>query len=161
MRKRLLIAFVVVILLIQLFQPTKNIHPNADANNIASIYTTPDSVKRTLQTSCYDCHSNNTVYPWYGVLQPAAWWMSSHVNEGKKELNFDEFASYSPRKQYHKLESFIKEIKEDGMPLDSYTWIHKNAILSPGQKQLLMDWAGGIRTQMQQHYPADSLARKK
>lgn len=160
MIKKILIVALIALLVIQIFKPAKNIHPGASTNSIATVYAMPDTIKHLLSTSCYDCHSNNTVYPWYAATQPTAWWLSSHVNEGKRDLNFDEFASYTPRRQYNKLESFIKEIKEDGMPLDSYTWIHKNAILNADQKKQLTDWAQGIRDQMKQKYPADSLSKK-
>jgi len=97
-----------------------------------------------LQRSCADCHSNNTVYPWYANVQPVAWWLADHVNEGKGELNFDEFLTYSPKKAHHKLEEVIDMIKEGEMPLGSYTWIHRNAILSPAQKEALTTWADGL-----------------
>lgn len=161
MIKKILVFLLAVLVIIQFFHPKKNIAAAASANAVATVYAVPENVQKILAASCNDCHSNNTIYPWYSKIQPVDWWLASHVNEGKRELNFDEFASYNLRRQYRKLEEVIKEVKEDGMPLDSYTWIHKNALLNPEQKQLLTGWAEGIRTAMQQKYPIDSLVRKK
>ena len=128
--------------------------------DIATLYPYPDSVKQLLQTSCYDCHSNNTTYPWYSKLQPVDWWLDHHVTEGKRELNFNEFASYSLRKQYGKLKKIGDEVKEGGMPLSSYTLIHTYAKLDDQQKNTIINWANSVRDSMKNKYPADSLIKK-
>ncbi|MBK7121571.1 MAG: heme-binding domain-containing protein [Chitinophagaceae bacterium] len=153
----LLLAFIVI----QFIRPEKNRAEGISNNDISKKYTVPDDVQVILKTSCYDCHSNNTVYPWYAEIQPAAWWLDDHVKEGKKELNFSEFAGYNIRRQYTKLEEINKEVKEGEMPLDSYLWIHKNANLSDQQKLALTSWVTAIRDTMKANYPADSLTRKK
>ncbi len=104
----------------------------------------PNDVQNVLKTSCYDCHSNNTNYPWYHKIQPAAWFMEGHITDGKKELNFSEFGDYSKRRQKSKLKSIISQIKSEEMPLPSYTYIHWDAKLSEKQKKLLEDWINGI-----------------
>jgi hypothetical protein len=101
-----------------------------------------------LEKACYDCHSNNTVYPWYANVQPVGFWLDDHVNEGKGELNFDEFLTYPPKKARHKMEKVVEEVKEGGMPLDSYTWIHKNALLTPEEKTEITAWADNIAKQI-------------
>jgi len=161
MIKKILVFLLALLLLIQFFHPVKNNTAVLPEHTIAAVFPVPAGVKDILVASCNDCHSNNTVYPWYTKLQPVDWWLNNHVKEGKAELNFDEFAAYSLRRQYRKMEEIIKQVKEDEMPLSSYTWIHKNAILSAPQKQELIVWADNIRTVMQKKYPADSLVRKK
>jgi hypothetical protein len=104
------------------------------------IYTVPDSVVNVLQISCYDCHSNNTHYPWYSFIQPAAWLMASHIKNGKAMLNFSEFGAYSNRKQQSKLQAIINSINDNTMPLNSYIILHKNAKLSAENKRILVDW---------------------
>jgi hypothetical protein len=149
--------------IIQFFRPEKN-HGNTgndSPNHIAKSVSLSPSTETILKTSCYDCHSNSTVYPWYADVQPVAWWLDDHIQEGKKELNFDEFASYSLRKQYHKLEEVSELVKEGEMPLASYTRIHRNAILSDLQKNEIATWADQSRKEMEQKYPMDSLIRKK
>ena len=163
MIKKILIVLLVVFIAIQFFRPAKNINTAtaATANNISKVFYVPDSVHSILKTSCYNCHSNNTYYPWYASIQPAAWWLQDHVNEGKKEVNFDEFATYSPRRQYKKFEEIIEQVKEEEMPLSSYTLIHRNAKLSKLQSATLTDWANEQQESMKAKYPADSLKRKK
>jgi mono/diheme cytochrome c family protein len=153
----LLIALIVI----QFFRPAKNVNATPSATSIASVYPMPDDVKQLMNTACNDCHTNNTNYPWYANIQPVNWWLNDHIQEGKKELNFDEFANYRPRRQYHKMEEVIEQVKEGEMPLNSYTWIHKNAILTQPQKEQLTAWAQSVMTAMQQKYPMDSLVKKK
>lgn len=104
----------------------------------------PNDVQNVLKTSCYDCHSNNTKYPWYNKIQPAAWFMEEHIADGKKELNFSEFGDYSKRRQKSKLKSIVSQVKSEEMPLPSYTYIHWDAKLSDTQKKLLEDWINGL-----------------
>ena len=153
----LLVAFIVI----QFFRPAKNNSEGISSNDISKIYAIPADVQSILKTSCYDCHSNNTVYPWYAEIQPAAWWLADHVKEGKKELNFSEFASYKISRQYRKLEEINKEVKEDEMPLELYLWIHKNSKLRDEQKLILANWVKAVMDTMKAKYPIDSLIKKK
>src|SRR4051812_27395965 len=93
-RRRILIAFVLVFIIIQFFRPEKNKAGKTEPNNLMARYNVPAEVKEILKTSCYDCHSNTTAYPWYAEVQPIGWWLNNHVKEGKRELNFSEFTSY-------------------------------------------------------------------
>ncbi|MEO5681200.1 MAG: heme-binding domain-containing protein [Chitinophagaceae bacterium] len=161
MIKKILVILLVALVIVQFFHPQKNMAAVAATQSITAVYPVPGNVKEILAASCNDCHSNNTVYPWYAKLQPVDWWLNDHIKEGKKELNFDEFATYSPRRQYRKMEEIIKQVKENEMPLDSYTWIHKEAVLRADQKQLLTQWAESIQKVLQQKYPVDSLVKKK
>src|SRR3954454_23140652 len=119
-----LIALIVILIVIQFFHPAKNASSTKPANHIAAVYNEPESVSKILDKACNDCHSNNTRYPWYNNIQPVAWWLANHVKEGKQELNFNEFGTYNLRKQYHKLEEVTEQVKEDEMPLGSYTLVH-------------------------------------
>lgn len=153
----LLLAFIII----QFFRPAKNRSEGISANDITKVYPVPENVQAILKTSCYDCHSNNTVYPWYSQIQPAAWWLNDHIQEGKRELNFSEFASYRIGRQYRKLNEINEQVKEGVMPLDSYLWIHTNAKLDEQQKLILANWVTSVRDSIKAHYPADSLVRKK
>lgn len=161
MFKKILVFLLVVLIVIQFFRPKKNISTTASPNNIAAVFNTPDDVKQILAVACNDCHSNNTRYPWYAEVQPIAWWLDDHVRDGKKDLNFDEYKTYSARRKYVRMEQTIDLVKKKEMPLSSYTWIHKDAILTSEQQEKLFSWAQGIRTIMEQSYPKDSLIRKK
>ena len=125
----------------QLYQPARNESYEQDFTaNFTKVYKVPKNVETILQTSCYDCHSNNTNYPLYSYIQPARFFMESHIKEGKENLNFNEWGNYSKRKQNNKLDRITKQIKSNEMPLASYTLIHKNAILTPTQKEEVINW---------------------
>lgn len=141
MIKKVLLSIAILMLIIQFFRPEKNISTSASPNSIEAHYTISKEIGGLLQKSCYDCHSNNTVYPWYSNIQPFSWWQQNHVNEGKKELNFDEFNSYDVKKKKHKLDEIAEMIEKDEMPLNSYTLMHRGAILSPQDKDKLITWA--------------------
>jgi len=161
MLRKIVLLFLAILVIIQFFHPSRNKAAGAQPNNIDAVHPVPANVKAVLDKACMDCHSNNTVYPWYSKIQPVDWWLTHHINEGKGELNFDEFAVYNLRRQYHKLEEIGKTVKENEMPLDSYTWIHHEARLTEEEKTTLISWADAIRTEMKAKYPTDSLERKK
>jgi hypothetical protein len=160
MIKKLLLALLVVLLVLQAFRPEKNNSGNKE-NDISSLYPVPSNVEQILTKACNDCHSNNTVYPWYAEIQPVAWWLDDHVKDGKKHLNFNEFASYRLAKQYHKLEEVFDEVKIGEMPLESYTVVHRDAKLTEAERSILMDWSVAVRDSMKARFPADSLILKK
>jgi len=143
--KKILLFLLFVLVVIQFIRPSENHSSSLSKNDITLHYPVPDTVLAILKTSCYDCHSNNTRYPWYNRVQPVAWWLNSHVREGKRELNFSEFASYPLVKQAKKLKNTVKQVKGGGMPLDSYLWIHKDAKLEQGQKDTLIQWANSLQ----------------
>jgi len=145
MIKKILLLLLVVFILIQMIRPEKNISLAASPNDIAAHYNVPGDVLNILKRSCYDCHSNNTIYPWYNNIQPVAWWMADHVKVGKEEINFSEFAAYSPKKQSHALRSVVGQIKKDEMPMDSYLWIHKDAKMNDEQRKVVMAWADSLQ----------------
>jgi len=153
----LFLAFIVI----QFIRPAKNKSEGISNNDINKAYPVPENVQAILKTSCYDCHSNNTVYPWYSQIQPVAWWLNNHIEEGKRELNFSEFASYRIGRQYRKLDEVNKEVKEGEMPLDSYLWIHTNAKMDEQQKLTLANWVTSVRDSIKARYPEDSLVRRK
>lgn len=104
-----------------------------------------------FQTNCYDCHSNQTQYPWYSKIAPVNFWLDEHVRDGKKHFNVSEWGQYSIKRKDHKLEELIEEVQEQEMPLPSYTWVHGK--LSQENRQALIDWAQMVRLSYQQVLP--------
>jgi hypothetical protein len=158
--KRILIALLIIFIAIQFIRPAKNRSEGISANDISTKYPVPDSVQAILKVACYDCHSNNTRYPWYAEIQPVAWWLNNHIKDGKSGLNFSEFTSYRIKKQFHRLDDINKQVKKNEMPLSSYTLIHTDAKLTEGQKLAIAAWATSIRDSIKAHYPPDSLVKK-
>jgi len=141
MIKKILIVLVVLLVVIQFIHPARNANAKVTDKDITHVATAPDSVLTVLKRDCFDCHSNSTVYPWYSQLQPVDWWLTHHIHEGKEHLNFSEFGAYPAQKQVKKLTQIAKSVREGWMPLDSYLWIHKNAIMTDGEKILVANWA--------------------
>ncbi|MEO7924036.1 MAG: heme-binding domain-containing protein [Chitinophagaceae bacterium] len=161
MIRKILLLLLVALVVIQFIHPKKNKSEGPQPNYIGNAFNVPVDVKSIMAKACNDCHSNNTRYPWYTILQPVHWWLDKHIRNGKKELNFDEYASKSLRYQYKKMEETIELVKEGEMPLDSYTWTHKDARLSADEKNKVIGWATSIMDTLKARYPIDSLIRKK
>lgn len=145
MKKKIGIGLVVVLVAIQFIRPTRNTGELEGPNDISKHYQVPAEIHAVLKKSCYDCHSNKTEYPWYANLQPVGWWLQSHVNEGKDELNFSEFGTYPEKKAKHKFEEIEELVNEGEMPLSSYTIIHGDAKLSAEQTTAIASWAGALK----------------
>ena len=159
--KKIIYIILALLITIQFIPVEYNESKDISTKSIDQVHHVPDAVLTTLKTSCYDCHSNQTSYPWYAKIRPVAFWIANHVEEGKEELNFSSFGDYSLRRQYHKLEEISEQIEENEMPLKSYTFIHGNAELSEAQASEIKDWVAALRDSFQRSYPIDSLKRKK
>lgn len=150
-------ALLIALIVLQFFQPEKNESVAYSGHRITDAYKLTNEVQEVLDVSCNDCHSNNTRPMFYMNIQPVGMWVMHHVEEGKDELNFDEFGAYSLRRQYHKLEEIIEMVNEGEMPLYSYTLMHDDATLDEAKKKVLVDWAGNLMDTLEAHYPMDSL----
>ncbi|MDJ0645299.1 MAG: heme-binding domain-containing protein [Flavobacteriaceae bacterium] len=136
----------VALLIAQFFSPEKN---NGDLTSITAFVqetNPPDNVHEILKTTCFDCHSNFTRYPWYNNITPVNYWMADHVRHGKGEVNFSEWSTYSLKKKEHKMEEVYEEVEEKHMPLESYTWIHSDAKLTDEQIKAVVDWAKSVQS---------------
>ena len=139
--KNVLLTLMIVFIAIQFIQPAHNISKQVLPTDIIKIIKVPDNVLSILKNDCYDCHSNNTRYPWYVSIQPVGWMMAGHIKNGKENLNFSDFGTYSNRKQANKLRSIEISINDASMPLPAYAMMHRSANLSSEDKKILIDWA--------------------
>lgn len=162
MWKKVLIALVAILVLIQFIKPERNLSGD-ETYGIKTKYAVPDDVERLLKAGCYDCHSNKTEYPWYANFQPSAWWLAQHVKEGKEHLNLSEFTNQPLAVQHHKFDEIIEMVKEKEMPLPSYTWfgLHPEANYTDAERQVITVWAQAQMDDMKAKYPADSLVLKR
>jgi Haem-binding domain len=161
MIKKILLFLLSALIIIQFIHPKPNKSNGEQPNYIGKTFHIPEEVKSILSKACNDCHSNNTSYPWYANIQPVDWWLDKHIREGKKSLNLDEYTNKRLRYQYHKMEEVIEMIKEGEMPLNSYTWMHKNAKLTNDEKDKVYNWANSVMDTLKALHPIDSLVRKK
>ena len=144
--KKVLFAILAVFILIQFIRPEKNDSKN-ETNAISTVMEIPVEVNKIIQTSCADCHSNSTKYPWYNEIAPASWYLAQHVKEGKEHLNFSEWTTYNKDQQEHLLKDLKEVLNEREMPLESYLLIHKDAKLTENQHQILYDWVKTIKVE--------------
>lgn len=143
--KRIGLLLLVLFVGIQFIPTTRNESNEVLTTDFITTFNPPENINTLIKTSCYDCHSNNTNYPWYNKVQPISWFLERHIKEAKKELNFSEFGAYSKRKIKSKLKSIISQIKDNEMPLSSYILMHKNAELSENEKSELEIWLSELR----------------
>lgn len=160
MKKKILLGLALIIVLIQFIRPEKN-NSNIQTNHIANKYIMPQEVKEIFAKACDDCHSNNTRYPWYAHIQPVAWWLDSHVKDGKRHLNLSELGGRRINLQNHKLEEIIEMVDKKEMPLESYTLIHRDAKLTDPERTWIINWAKSSMDYIRANYPADSLVMPK
>lgn len=130
----------VVFVGIQFIPTTRNQSATVPSTDFMIVNNVPKSIQEKMQVSCYDCHSNNTQYPWYNRVQPVAWFLEDHINEGKSELNFNEWSLLSDRRKKSKLRSIIKQVESGEMPLSSYTLIHNDAKISDAETKEMVKW---------------------
>ena len=145
MKKRLIGIFLVLIL-IQLIRPERN-DSNNELNGISSAMHVPENVKQIIKTSCADCHSNNTKYPWYSEIAPISWYLAYHVNEGKEHLNFSEWMAYNKDQKNHILKDLDEKLTAHEMPLKSYLIVHKDAVMTKNQYDILLNWVKTISSE--------------
>lgn len=143
--KKILLVLVLIFVGMQFYRPDKNIMENDTKIAFFTDTNPPSDVKAILESSCYDCHSNNTKYPWYNNIAPVSYWMADHIRHGKGHLNFSEWEKYSLKKRDHKLEEVIEMVEDGTMPLNEYTWTHEEANLTQEQRTAIVEWARRTR----------------
>jgi hypothetical protein len=151
MKKKIFIGLLFILIAIQFIRPQENNGEADTPNDISHYVQVPDNVMHTLKTSCYDCHSNHTNYPWYSKINPVGLWLNNHIQEGKSELNFSDFSTYDNKKIDHKLEEIGEELEEGHMPLPAYTLVHADAKLSEQQVKEIVEWAKAERKRLAQN----------
>lgn len=162
MKSKILLGLLAALVIIQFFPIEKN-QSDDQLYAVSKKYEVPENVEAILKVACYDCHSNKTEYPWYSKVQPAAWWLANHVDEGKRELNFSNFITRPVAVQNHKFEEIAETVEKKEMPLPSYTYLglHKEANLTDDQRKTLVNWAHAQMDSLKAQYPADSLVLKR
>ncbi len=139
--KKILLPILIVFIAIQFIQPARNEGGQTLSTDITKTYNLPENVLTIFKSSCYDCHSNDTHYPWYSNIQPIGWLLANDIRNGKAKLNFSEFGSCSRRKQKSKLREIEMAMHDGTMPLTAYKLMHKPARLTKDDRAIIMDWA--------------------
>lgn len=143
MKKVLKILFIVLAIAfisIQFFRPERTNPPVVEAETLKANTKIPENVEAILNRSCKDCHSNETVYPWYSNIAPVSWSVVDHIRVGREKLNFSKWGTYSQRKKERKLEEICEEVEEGEMPHYQYLWVHWDATLTKSDVEVLCEW---------------------
>ena len=143
--KKILIVLLILLVIVQFFGPEKNEGSTTSFEAFLTETNPPNDVAIILKETCFDCHSDVTRYPWYDKITPVNYWLADHVNEGKKEFNISKWDDYSTKKKDHKFKELIKSVEKREMPLESYTYTHKEAKLSDEQIKSVVSWAKEVR----------------
>ncbi|MDO6760035.1 heme-binding domain-containing protein [Tamlana sp. 2_MG-2023] len=143
--KKVFLALLVLFVVAQFFGPERNEGDLKSVEPFVAETNPPEDVKRILEETCYDCHSDVTRYPWYDKITPVNYWLAGHVKDGKKHLNFSDWVDNSVKRKDHKFDELIEMVEEKEMPLNSYTWTHTEANLSAEQIQSVVEWAKVVR----------------
>ena len=146
MFKKALLIILIVGAGIQLIPVPINQSDETPETDFLQTVEAPVNIQQMVKASCYDCHSNNTNYPWYGRVRPFAWLLQEHIREGKDELNFSTFQDYSGRMKREKIRSMISQVRDGEMPLQEYLWMHPEAKLSEVETKQLIDFFENLNT---------------
>ena len=134
------LGVIVGLIVIQLFQPEKNLDGTFQNDDVMVASLIPDSVAILLRNACYDCHSNHTEYLWYSKISPVSWYLDKHIRDGKADLNLSEFGSLEKTEKIGALSDIFDEVEAGNMPLQSYTLIHRKARLTPEEIDAICNW---------------------
>ena len=135
--KKTVIILLLLLVAIQFIRPARTNPPVDPAHALHA----DEEVIQLLRQSCYDCHSNETRWPWYSQIAPISWSIASHVDDGREALNFSEWTQIDPKIKAKRLKRAIQTTRNGMMPLPMYLWIHKDAKLSREQKKVIEKWA--------------------
>jgi hypothetical protein len=141
MLKWIFIVLVVAFGLLQLTNPDPTNPPVVAGHDLFAIHPPPAPVAALVRTSCYDCHSNETKWPWYSRVAPMSWLVANDVKNGRAKLNFSDWPVTDPDRAGRKFGNISDEVDSAEMPLKKYTMIHRDAVLSTSQRQAIVDWA--------------------
>jgi len=154
--KYILIFFVALFLGIQLFTTEKNIGELNPKGSFENEIETPADISKMLNNACYDCHSNNTKYPWYASIAPMSWYISGHVEDGKATLNFSEWSSYSKEEKQKKIDKSADLVKRRWMPMHEYLGQHPEALMTNKEVEKLANWFSNIQLGQEERHCIDN-----
>jgi hypothetical protein len=148
MVRKILLTILVIFLALQFIRPAPNNGLAEGPNDITHYIQMPDTIQHILKTSCYDCHSNHTIYPWYAEINPVGLWLRNHIVDGKRAINFSDLSGFTKKKLDQRLGDIAETVEKKEMPLGTYTFIHRYAIMDSGQTKLIKIWVDSARTEI-------------
>jgi hypothetical protein len=135
------LGLIAVLILLQFFQPEQNIAPLDPELDMLELLVPPEPMTDLIRNACYDCHSNQTVYPWYSRISPVSLYLNKHIVDGKEDLNFSEYGLLDKADKIGAFADFCDVLDAGTMPLQSYKLIHKDARLTQEEREALCNWS--------------------
>lgn len=151
MRRRLLLAAIVLLGAAQFIRPERTAEPLDPASDLIALTTPSAEVEGLLRSACYDCHSGQPRYPWYAAITPVNWFLQRHIHEGRDQFDASSWGRYTPDDRAHVVDEAVEMIRKEKMPLRPYTWTHGDARLSPAQREALIGFFNGLVDQGGMH----------
>ena len=140
-KKKIVTLFVVIFILLQIYPVNKPEISSNNPNDLLINVSIPKNISTKLKVACYDCHSNETTFPWYANIAPSKWLVFKHINEGREELNFSDWNSFNNDDKAEILDDISTVLMDDDMPLKNYTLLHSEAKLTEDEKESIINWA--------------------
>lgn len=150
-----LVVIAAAFIIAQFIRPDFTNPPVVPAETLAASTDVPADIQQVLARSCNDCHTHSTQYPWYSQVSPFSWFLAMHIEDGRRELNFSVWNTYTTDKKLRKLEEICEQVGLAYMPLPSYLWIHRDAALSESESKLLCEWAKAEGSRISRGTPSD------
>lgn len=144
MVKKILLVLVILLVAAQFVRPLPANVPIDPAKTLVA----PPPIQSMFDRACQDCHTNQTRWPWYAQIAPVSWWLADHVKDGRREVNFSEWQTYSHKRKLRKLQEICEQVNKKEMPPTSYLPLHADAKLSDADRNAICDWANGERARM-------------
>ena len=134
------LGLIAVLLVLQFFQPEHNIAPMDPELDMLEVLAPAEPLANLIRDACYDCHSNQTVYPWYSKISPVSWYLHKHIRKGREDLNMSDYGLLDKADKIGALADFCDVMDAGTMPLQSYMLIHKDARLTQEEREALCIW---------------------
>jgi len=142
------ISLIAAVILIQFFRPERNLGEPGSESDMLIVTLPPDSLAVIFRTSCYDCHSDQTSYPWYGSVSPVSWILNRHIQSGKEQLNFSQFGNLEKNQKIGALADICDVLESGSMPLKGYLLVHREARISEQNLNALCSWTEAVALQL-------------
>jgi heme-binding protein len=144
MMKKVLWILLLAFMAVQFIPVSKTNPAVSPSQTLYATHSVPPNIQSILDRSCRDCHSNETVWPWYSQVAPASWLVSHDVKEARKEVNLSLWGTYNDKRKKRKLEEMCEQVREGDMPDSTYTLIHRNARLTPEERAAICAWTDAL-----------------
>lgn len=157
---KIVVVLLFILIIIQFFPIDRTNPPVNKGMDFLTIKKPPQKIYTIIKSSCYDCHSSETVYPWYAKYQPTGWFLKNHIEEARKHLNFSTFATYEPKRQIHKFEEAVEMVEKGEMPMESYVLGHPEADLTDGERAELVAYFKSLAEETRMQHNLQSYESK-